>query len=83
MILLESNQYYSINAKEWYMCAHVRVCVCVCERERERERERGDEIHSSKIQILYLPMVLLTSKPKPFSDFPALCISASFLPRTD
>jgi hypothetical protein len=33
--------------------------------------------------VAYLPMVFSTSKPKPLLDFPALCISASFLPRTD
>ena len=32
---------------------------------------------------LNLPMVLSTSKPNPLLDFPALCISASFLPKSD
>lgn len=31
-------------------------------------------------KITHLPIVLSTSKPNPFEDFPALCISASFLP---
>lgn len=36
-----------------------------------------------RVLIWYLPIVFSTWKPKPFSDFAALCISASFLPNAD
>lgn len=38
---------------------------------------------TTEVLRFHLPMVLSTSKPKPLSDFPALCISPSFLPNTD
>ena len=55
----------------------VSSCVCVW----KRERDENDDV--TRVLVKYLPMVLSTSKPKPFSDFAALCISASFLPSID